>query len=190
MRDSARAPGTNSLKGGAVDKIKIAGIVNDSIVDGPGLRFAIFTQGCLKNCPGCHNQPARALSGGTEYSAGALFRMLKDNPLLSGVTLSGGEPLLQAGSLIPLAQMIRETGYDLAIYTGYTLEEILAENDAEVLLLLSLADTLIDGPFIMERRDIALSFRGSSNQRILNAAESLKARTPVLERGALWTAEI
>ena len=101
--------------------------------------------------------------------------------MLSGVTFSGGEPMLQAEALLPLAQMIRDAGLDLAIYTGYTFEELLMQDDAAVLKLLSLANILIDGPFILEKRSLNLSFRGSSNQRILNLEESLKQGMAVFE---------
>ncbi|MDR1619895.1 MAG: radical SAM protein [Clostridiales bacterium] len=158
----------------AAQTIRVAGIVNDSITDGPGLRLAIFMQGCLRGCPGCHNPSALPLKGGEPYSAAALYDRVKANPLLSGVTFSGGEPLLQAAALIPLAKKIRRAGYALSIYTGYTFETLLNENDADKLSLLRCADTLVDGPFILAERDLSLLFRGSKNQRILDVAQSLK----------------
>ncbi|MDR2156172.1 MAG: radical SAM protein, partial [Clostridiales Family XIII bacterium] len=152
--------------------IRVAGIVNDSIVDGPGLRLTIFAQGCDKNCAGCHNQAARPLEGGVAYTADSLFEKIRANPLLTGVTFSGGEPLLQAKALFPLAERIAEGKLSLAVYTGDTIEDIFARNDPDVLRVLSFADTLIDGPFLLAERSLALPFRGSGNQRILDAKQS------------------
>jgi anaerobic ribonucleoside-triphosphate reductase activating protein len=166
--------------------IRVSGIVNDSIVDGPGLRMAIFMQGCDKNCAGCHNQAARSLTGGTEYTAAELVEKIRANPLLTGVTFSGGEPLLQAEALIPLAEQIAAAKLPLAIYTGDVLEDVLLKDDAHVLRLLHLADILIDGPFILKARSLALPFRGSHNQRILDVKQSLAARRAVPTNDPAW----
>lgn len=167
--------------------LRVSGIVNDSITDGPGLRLAIFLQGCPRRCPGCHNPGALELEGGTMYTTAQLFELVKQNPLLSGVTLSGGEPFLQAGALIPLALQIRQAGMALAVYTGYTLEELLLGGAGpHAKELLALTDTLVDGPYIEAERDLSLPFRGSKNQRILNAQRSLAAGGPVLEDDPGW----
>jgi len=171
----------------AYDSIRVAGIVNDSITDGPGLRMTIFMQGCGRNCPGCHNPQAMPFSGGTLYSAQQLIGLVRQNPLLSGVTFSGGEPLLQAKALVPLAALIKDTGLTIAVYTGYTFEELLLQADEYVMRLLSLADTLIDGPFLLEQKSLTLPFRGSYNQRILNLPESLRQKNPVPEQSVAWT---
>jgi anaerobic ribonucleoside-triphosphate reductase activating protein len=160
--------------------------MNDSIVDGPGLRMAVFMQGCDKDCEGCHNQEARAMEGGREYTADEVFEKIKANPLLSGVTFSGGEPLLQAHELLPLAKNISETGLSLAVYTGDTFEQILSRGDEAQLTLLSYADTLIDGPFILAQKSLALPFRGSANQRILDIRASLKANIAVPTTDSRW----
>ncbi|MGI6049875.1 MAG: anaerobic ribonucleoside-triphosphate reductase activating protein [Acetivibrionales bacterium] len=169
------------------DKIRVAGIINDSITDGPGLRLTVFLQGCDKNCPGCHNPSALTFEDGTLYTAQEIMDKIKKNPMLSGVTFSGGEPLLQARALLPLARMITDSGLDLAIYTGYTFEELLDKGDNSQLELLSLANVLIDGPFILEQRSLSLNFRGSANQRILNIKESLAQGRAVLETNQSWT---
>ena len=166
--------------------IQIAGIVNDSIVDGPGLRICIFTQGCDKSCKGCHNPESQLLTGGEAYTADDLFEKIKRNPLLSGVTLSGGEPLIQAKELIPLAEFIKETDLDIALYTGDTFEQILEKNDSDVLKLLSLCDTLIDGPFIIAEKSLTLNFRGSRNQRILDCQKSIKMKQAVQTEDPNW----
>ncbi|MDR0357089.1 MAG: radical SAM protein [Clostridiales Family XIII bacterium] len=166
--------------------IRVAGISNDSIVDGPGLRMTIFMQGCDKDCAGCHNPEARTLTGGSDFTEVALFEKIRSNPLLTGVTFSGGEPLLQAKALIPLAERIAEAKLSLAIYTGDAAEDIFARSDAEVLKLLSLADIIVDGPFILAKRSLALPFRGSANQRILDAKRSLELGRPVISADPAW----
>lgn len=157
------------------DKIRTAGLVNDSITDGPGLRFAIFLQGCDKRCPGCHNPQSLPMDGGTLYTTEDLMEKINANPLLTGITLSGGEPLLQAENVLPLVRKVREKGLDVVIYTGDTFEQIIQRNDPAQMELLSLSQTLIDGPFILEQRSLSLLFRGSENQRILDLPESLAA---------------
>ncbi len=166
--------------------LRLAGIVNDSITDGPGIRLTVFTQGCPHHCLGCQNPQTWDFSGGQEVSPDEIMAQIKQNPLLSGVTFSGGEPLAQAAALLPLAEQIKELGLELAIYTGYTFEQLLQLNDKHINLLLALADTLIDGPFIQAQRNLELNFRGSENQRILRAAASLAARRPIPEEAARW----
>ena len=168
------------------NKIRVAGIVNDSITDGPGLRLTLFVQGCERHCPGCHNKSALPLDGGILYNPDEIMDIIRKNPMLSGVTFSGESRCFRQ-RLFALAQMIRDAGLDLAIYTGYTFEELLMQDDAAVLKLLSLANILIDGPFILEKRSLNLSFRGSSNQRILNLEESLKQGMAVFENSPAWT---
>ncbi len=108
------------------------------------------------------------------------------NPMLSGLTLSGGEPICQAESLIPLCRMVREGGLDIAIYSGYTFEQLMKMEERAVKELLSLCDVLIDGPFLLEQRSLALLFRGSKNQRILNLSASLKEGKPIPETSERW----
>jgi anaerobic ribonucleoside-triphosphate reductase activating protein len=168
------------------EKLRVAGIVNDSITDGPGLRLTIFMQGCRRHCPGCHNPQALGMDGGTIYTVRALMDIIRKNPLLSGVTFSGGEPLLQARAILPLAGMVKGAGLDIVIYTGYTFEELLARADPFVMELLEAADTLIDGPYIAAQRSLALPFRGSGNQRVLDLAQSLRYKKPVIKAGAPW----
>ncbi len=167
-------------------KLRLAGIVNDSITDGPGIRFTIFTQGCPHHCPHCQNPQTWDFAGGYDADVAELMQQIKRNPLLGGVTFSGGEPLAQAEALLPLAGQIREAGLELAIYTGYTFEQLLELNDEHIMQLLALADTLIDGPFIMAQRNLDLNFRGSENQRILNLPASLAEGKAVAETAERW----
>lgn len=166
--------------------IQVAGTVGDSITDGPGLRFTLFVQGCPRRCPGCHNPTALEFHGGVPTAWEDLLAQIQRNPLLKGVTLSGGEPFCQAEALLPLCRALREKGYELAAYTGYTLEELLEEGDPHRLALLALLDVVVDGPFLRERRNLALPFRGSENQRILNVPASLTAGQAVWETSLRW----
>ena len=154
-------------------KIRLYGTVNDSIVDGPGLRYAIFTQGCLHHCPGCHNPDSHAIDGGYIEDTEQCLLEIDQNPLLDGVTLSGGEPFLQATALIHFVQKVRKRHLHVMIYSGYTFEEILELGDDEKRLL-SLCDTLVDGKFIMSLKSMELLYKGSSNQRIIDIQASLK----------------
>ena len=150
-------------------QLRISGVIEESIVDGPGFRYVIFTQGCPHGCPGCHNPQTHDFNGGTLIDPLCLLPEIDENPLLSGVTFSGGEPFVQPKALLPLAREIKKRGLHLLIYSGYTYEQLsaLARTDQAIAELLRLCDTLIDGPYVEEERDLTLHFRGSSNQRIL-----------------------
>lgn len=150
--------------------LRVSGIVEESIVDGPGLRYVIFTQGCTRACPGCHNPQTHPLDGGTVMDTESIFRQFSENPLLAGMTFSGGEPFLQAEALCVLAEAVHDAGKNVMAYTGFTFEELLdrAQSDPNVARLLELVDTLVDGPYIEALRDLELKFRGSSNQRLLD----------------------
>ncbi len=161
--------------------IRIAGTANDSIVDGPGLRFAIFTQGCPHGCPGCHNPHTHDFSGGKLTAISELTDKIKSNPLLDGVTFTGGEPFCQPLQLAEAARALRGTGLNIVTYTGYTFEYLIehADDENHFMDLLECTDILIDGPFIESQRSIELKFRGSRNQRILDCPGSLATSTPV-----------
>ena len=150
--------------------IDVCGIEPESIVDGPGFRYVVFVQGCPHHCPGCHNPQSHAFGCGTKRTVDELIEEMRENPLLSGVTLSGGEPFCQAEALCELAQRVREMGKTVFAYSGYTLEQLLEKGKAEpaVRRLLSLTDTLVDGPYIEAQRDLELQFRGSRNQRVID----------------------
>ena len=149
--------------------IDVCGIEPESIVDGPGFRYVVFVQGCPHHCPGCHNPQSHAFGVGTKRTVEELIDEMRENPLLSGVTLSGGEPFCQAEALCELAQRVREMGKTVFAYSGYTLEQLLEKGKREpaVRRLLDLVDTLVDGPYIEAERDLELQFRGSRNQRII-----------------------
>lgn len=157
-------------------EIRLAGTVNDSIVDGPGIRFTIFVQGCPHNCKGCHNPQTHDFNGGTVTTTEELLEKIKSNPLLDGVTFSGGEPFCQAEALAELGAEIRKLGLNIITYTGYTFEKLFEEREKNSWgKLLEVTDYLIDGPFILEQKDWEIKFRGSSNQRYIDCQASLKS---------------
>jgi anaerobic ribonucleoside-triphosphate reductase activating protein len=156
-------------------RLRIAGIEPESFVDGPGIRMTIFTQGCHHNCPGCQNPQTHDFNGGHFIEIDEILEMIEENPLLDGITFSGGDPMDQAAALIPLAREIKERGMNLVIFTGYTYERLmdLAHDRPDMFELLTFADILIDGPFIMAKKSLEIKFRGSTNQRIIDVQQSL-----------------
>ena len=162
--------------------MKIAGTVQDSIVDGPGFRFTLFTQGCPHHCPGCHNPQTHDFTGGTEMSTDEIIQKLLSNPLTDGITFSGGEPFEQASDCAVIAAAARENGLNVWCYSGYTFEELLtkAQNDAGIMELLSLTDVLVDGKFILEEKSYNVPWRGSRNQRLIDVQKSLSTGSAVI----------
>lgn len=153
-------------------KIRLFGTADDSIVDGPGLRYTIFTQGCYHKCIGCHNPKSHDINGGYLRDTQDVLLEIAANPLLDGITLSGGEPMLQVEPLVEICKEVKNRGLNIVIYSGFTYEEIL--KDSKKKELLQLCDMLIDGKFEQDKRSLALLYRGSSNQRLINVQESLK----------------
>ena len=167
-------------------EIRIAGTVNDSIVDGPGYRYTIFTQGCPHHCPGCHNPETHPFDGGKTVDTQAIIDQFSENPLLDGITLSGGDPFCQAEECLVLAQAARESRLTVWAYTGYTWEALLKENDPARMALLQAIDVLVDGPFILAQRSLELKFCGSRNQRLIDVQKSLAAGQVVLWQAPSW----
>ncbi len=157
----------------------------DSIVDGPGLRCAIFVQGCPHACPNCHNPATHPFAGGEIMDVDMIYNSIKANPLCGGVTFSGGEPFCQAKNLTLLAKKLKTDGYEIAAYSGYTFEQ-LYKSTHEQKDLLRYLDVLIDGPFLEAEKDLTLRFRGSKNQRILSVWESLNKNKAVWEKKSSW----
>ena len=157
-------------------KIKLAGLVGDSIVDGPGLRFTIFVQGCPHHCEGCHNPESHDFDGGRWADTDKIIEKIKANEIIRGVTFSGGEPFCQPDSLADMAEKLKNDGYHLMAYTGYTFEQLLkmSETDENVKRLLACLDNIIDGRFVLALRSLELKYKGSSNQRTLDVQESLR----------------
>lgn len=148
--------------------IRIAGVVDDSVVDGEGIRMTIFGQGCPHRCPECHNPESWDVLGGYVTTTDAIMEQYLANPLLDGITFSGGEPFLQAEAFVELADRVHEAGGNVWCYTGYTLpmlmEHLLFHGQCGALL--NTVDVLVDGRFEAEQKDLTLLFRGSSNQHI------------------------
>lgn len=160
-------------------KIRIAGIVNDSIVDGPGIRLTVFTQGCPHHCPGCHNPQSHDFEGGEIRDTDEILDEMRENILLDGVTLSGGEPFAQAAACVDIARGAHALGLNVWCYTGYTFEKLM-NGEPEWLDLLQNIDVLVDGPFVMAQKTLEARFRGSSNQRILDVPASLASGETIL----------
>lgn len=162
--------------------IRLASWIEDSLVDGPGLRFTVFAQGCPHRCPGCHNPETQLPLGGKLIAPEELFAYYAKARLCRGVSLSGGEPFSQAGPLADFAALVHESGGDVISYTGYLYEKLLrmAEESPDIQRLLHETDLLIDGPFVLAEKSLDLPFRGSRNQRLI----------PLTERGLALVKEI
>ena len=167
---------------GVSEPIRLAGIVEDSIVDGPGMRFVVFVQGCPHGCEGCHNKKAQDFEGGFVadiYKLADKITRAKTKKL----TFSGGEPFSQAQKLAKVARLVEaEKGaLEIVTYTGYLFEELLemAKSDAGAKELLSVTNYLVDGRFEQDKKTLDWFYRGSSNQRIFDVTcypNSTKAR--------------
>lgn len=148
--------------------IKIAGVIPESIVDGKGIRLVVFTQGCNHKCVGCHNESSHDLQGGFEQDISSIQELMHCNPLLTGITLSGGEPFLQEEACIELCKFAHSQNLDVWCYTGFTFEQL---KDSP---LLKEVDVLVDGKFEIDLKTLDTPFIGSSNQRVINVSASLK----------------
>lgn len=167
-------------------RFQLSGLVNDSIVDGPGLRLSVFMQGCPYHCPGCHNPQTHDPQGGKAADTEDILAKLKSNPLLDGLTLSGGEPLLQPEAAAIMAEQAKDLGLNVWCYTGSTFEEILKSESKAVGRLLSLLDVLVDGPFVEAQKSLDVVWRGSPNQRLIDVQASLKEGKTVLWQPAVY----
>ena len=161
-------------------RLRVSGCVSDSIVDGPGMRYVVFVQGCPHHCPGCHNPQTHDPEGGSWADTEDILAAAAENPLLDGITLSGGDPFLQPVPCLALAEGAHKIGLNVWTYTGYTWEALLEENDAEKLALLKETDVLVDGPFLLAERSLELRFCGSRNQRLIDVKKSLAEDKVVL----------
>ena len=143
--------------------LRVAGIVDGTAGDGPGLRTSIYFAGCDHRCPGCHNPHTWPFDAGEDIASDELLRRIADNDF--DVTFSGGDPMYQAERLVPLARAIKAMGKNIWCYTGFVYDDI--RDLAPYSQLLKYIDVLVDGPYIEALRDPSLRFRGSSNQRII-----------------------
>ena len=152
------------------ETMRIYGVVTDSIVDGPGFRTAVFTQGCPHHCPGCHNPESHDPDGGAEWTLDAVEAKFTGNPLLDGITLTGGEPFQQPAACAELARRAHAKGLNVWTFSGYLYEKLLemAQNDPAVSELLAQTDVLVEGPFLLAERSLELLYKGSKNQRTID----------------------
>lgn len=162
-----------------IGKVRIAGTYNESLLDGVGIRYSIFFQGCDFNCPGCHNPQTHDKNGGYEVSLDELYNEIKSSVLIDGVTFSGGDPIVQAEKILPLAEQLEKDKINIWCYTGYKFEKIKDQYE----FFLKHIDVLVDGQFMKKYKSLALDFRGSSNQRIINVKESYLQNKIVLMEG-------
>lgn len=143
----------------------------DSIVDGKGIRTVLWTQGCPHHCKGCHNPTTHKMDGGFVCDTEAIKEQIKQLEGQDGITLSGGDPMVQSEACMEIAQYAKSLGMNVWCYTGYTYEEVLEDPSKKALL--ESVDVLVDGKFVLEERSLDLFFKGSKNQRIIDVPKSL-----------------
>lgn len=151
--------------------IRVVDIVPGTSVDGPGLRTSIYIAGCRHQCPGCHNPQTWDFNYGTPMSVDEIMRVVDENGF--NVTLTGGDPLYSIPEITPLVKAIHDAGYTIWLYTGFTYEQMPGIPGIEEIL--PMLEAVVDGSFEIDRRDISLSFRGSSNQRVINVGATLQS---------------
>lgn len=151
-------------------------ILEDSIVDGEGIRSVIWTQGCLHKCPGCHNPGTHSFEEGFVLDIEELKEQIDDLEGQDGITFSGGDPLYQVEACLELAKYIKKKNMNIWCYTGFTYEGLISmsKNNPKILDFLKTIDVLVDGPFILEQKSLDCVFRGSKNQRIIDTKKSIK----------------
>ena len=160
--------------------IRIFGIEGDSIVDGPGIRMSVFTQGCIHNCKGCHNPESHDPNGGKLYDTDKIIKLASENPLYDGVTLTGGDPFYQPEACAEIAEGVKKLGLNVWTFTGYTWEQLTDSKNEDFMRLLRATDVLVDGKFEMDKKSLELRFKGSSNQRTIDVPARLEQGKIVL----------
>lgn len=159
-------------------RIRIAGLTKESVVDGPGIRYVVFAQGCAHNCDDCHNKETHDFKGGVEMDIDELLLDIHKRKYIDGVTLSGGDPFYQPKEFAYLTEQLKKDNINVMAYTGFLYEEIIKDDNMKALL--KNIDILMDGPFIKEKKTYKMSFRGSSNQRMIDVKKSLESKHPVV----------
>lgn len=162
--------------------VRLAGIAYESLVNGPGMRRVFFAQGCKHKCKGCFNPETHSFEDGEIMDMDKLIKDVLDNPILKGVTFSGGDPIEQAHSFAYMAKAFKNSNLNIWCYTGYTFEKLLEviKVDTAISDLLNNIDVLVDGRFEINNKEEGLKFRGSTNQRIINVKESLNQNKVVI----------
>ena len=154
----------------------------DSIVDGPGIRTVIWTQGCTHSCFGCHNPETHNMKGGFKLSVDEICQQLSEIPFQDGITFSGGDPMLQPEPCSEIAKYAKNLGLNVWCYTGFTYEQLLElENkNPKIKAFMDNIDILVDGKFILEQKSLSLKYRGSRNQRIIDVKLSKEKEQVIL----------
>ena len=160
--------------------MNLAGFYDESISNGSGWRAVLFVSGCPHGCPGCHNKVAQDYNYGTKFDEEKkqeLLGRIKENSILKGITISGGEPLCKEniGEVLDFIKDVKKEKPDFNVwcYTGYTLEELENRNDETTNKCLQEINVLVDGKFEIDKKVPNLRFKGSTNQRILDVKECL-----------------
>ena len=158
------------------DTIRLAGIAYESLVNGPGIRRVFFSQGCNHNCKGCFNPETHDFLGGEEKNINELIEDVYKNPMIKGITFSGGDPFERAEEFAYMAKAFKEKNLNIWSYTGYTFEYIINNLESRTgwKELINNLDVLVDGRFEEDKAVDGLKFRGSTNQRIIDLKKSLK----------------
>lgn len=164
--------------------MNIAGINFESVVDGEGVRVVVFVSGCLHNCKGCHNPASHSFTAGqtfTEELQDEIISYIQNTPFISGLTLSGGDPMYSAKEVAAFIKKLKQDipNASVWIYSGFTYEDI--QTDSDMFSLLKLCDVLVDGEFVLEQRDITLPYKGSRNQRIIDIQRSIDKNEIVIK---------
>lgn len=162
--------------------IRLAGIAYESLVNGPGIRRVYFSQGCKHACKGCFNPDTHDFNGGEERNMDELIADVLSNPMLKGITFSGGDPIEQAEKFAYMAKNFKKANLNIWCYTGYNFEEILERSKERVDIkeLINNIDVLVDGKFEIENKKDGLKFKGSTNQRIIDVSKTLKTGNIVI----------
>ena len=162
--------------------IRLAGIAENSLVNGKGLRKVFFSQGCSHHCDGCFNQHTWEFAGGRMFDMDELVQKVKDEPFLDGVTFSGGDPFQQADKFAYLAKKLHEANINIWAYTGYTFEELmkLAQTNPHIKQMINNVDVIVDGRFMKDKMSENLKYCGSSNQRVIDVKSSLNENKIIL----------
>lgn len=162
--------------------IRLAGIAENSLVNGKGLRKVFFSQGCSHHCEGCFNQHTWEFAGGRMFDMDELVQKVKDEPFLDGVTFSGGDPFQQADKFAYLAKKLHEANINIWAYTGYTFEELmkLAQTNHYIKQMINNVDVIVDGRFMKDKMSENLKYCGSLNQRVIDVKSSLNENKIIL----------
>lgn len=166
--------------------IRLAGICPNTLVNGEGMRKVIFTQGCRHNCKGCFNPETHSFDGGELYDCNEVILSTIKDPLIKGVTFSGGDPMEQALSCAYIAKALKNRGLNIWSFTGYRFEELINSDKEGVKEFLEYIDILVDGKFEESLQIEGLRFKGSSNQRIIDVQESLRNKKVTLYKPEIY----